>query len=331
MMHRSIMVPVLGLVLLALAALSLASGMRSIPLEDVWSALTGFDDRQAGHIVVREMRVPRTLAALLAGAALGLSGALMQALTRNPLADPGILGINGGAAVGVVVSVWVLGMTDPATFVWAALIGAGLAAVMVYALGFSGGRSHPVRLVLAGAALTALFFAVVRGLLILSQEALEVYRLWVLGGVDTVDFETITALTPFLALGAGLAVIAGSMLNALLLGEDTARALGVRIWLVQALTVLAVVLLCGTTVAMAGPIAFVGLIVPHLARRLAGTEMRWMLIFSALIGAGLLLSADLLGRTRWLFGIEMQAGVMIALIGGPAMIWIARVQKAVRL
>jgi iron complex transport system permease protein len=281
-----------------------------------------FDTGNPDEIVIRSIRLPRLVGGLLAGVSLGMAGALMQGMTRNPLADPGLLGVNAGASVGVVICVIVLGITDPGGFIWIALGGGFVAATFVFLLG-GGGQANPARLILAGAAVTALCLALSRALLIVSQQTLDVYRFWVLGGLDGIDFITIQALLPFFGAGITMAIFAGFILNALMLGEDTARSLGVRVGLAQILIGIAIVILCGATVSMAGPIAFVGLIVPHLARWIAGPDMRWMLLFSTSIGGCLVLAADLLGRLP-LFGGNMQAGVMAALIGGPTLIWLVR-------
>ncbi|UWR63637.1 iron ABC transporter permease [Phaeobacter inhibens] len=310
----------LTLCLLSAAALSL--GARATSWAEIWGGLTAYDPNNADHIVVRNMRLPRLIGAGLAGAALGMSGALIQAMTRNPLADPGLLGINGGAALGVVLCILVLGVTDPAEFIWVALGGGLAASVLVFLLG-GGSQANPLRLILAGAAVSALFLALTRALLLVSRQTLDVYRFWVLGGFDGILPATLQSLLPFLILGALLAIIAGFGLNALMLGEDTAKGLGVRTGLTRLTAGAAIVLLCGATVAMAGPIAFAGLIVPHMARWAAGPAIGWSLAFSAVFGALLLIAADLLGRLA-LFGGNMQAGVMTALIGGPVLIWLVR-------
>lgn len=311
---------VLGLT--ALSAAALRYGVRPTGWGDVWTALTAFDAGSPEHIVIRTMRLPRLLGAALAGAALGMSGALIQGMTRNPLADPGLLGINGGAALGVVLAILLFGTTDPAEFIWIALGGGLAASVLVFLLG-GGSQASPLRLILAGAAVSALFLALTRALLLASQQTLDVYRFWVLGGFDGILPGTLTALLPFLGFGALLAAAAAGGLNALMLGEDTARGLGVRTGLARLTAGIAVVLLSGATVAMAGPIAFAGLIVPHLARWAAGPGIGWTIAFSAVFGALLLTAADLLGRLP-LFGGNMQAGVMTALIGGPVLIWLVR-------
>ncbi|MEO1110375.1 MAG: iron ABC transporter permease [Pseudomonadota bacterium] len=311
---------VLGVCVLSVAALRL--GLRPTSWEQVWAALTAFQPDSADQIVIREIRLPRLLGSILAGASLGVAGALMQGMTRNPLADPGLLGVNAGASLAVVLCILLLGITDPAAFVWLALAGSFAAALLVFLLG-GGNQANPARLILAGAAVSALFLAFSRSLLLVSQQTLEVYRFWILGGFDGISFGTLQALIPFFAVGFVLALSASFVLNALMLGEDTARGLGVRVGLAQLLIGLAIVILCGTTVSMAGPIAFVGLIVPHLARWITGPHMHWAIALSSTIGAGLMICADMLGRMA-LFGGNMQAGVIAALIGGPVLVWLVR-------
>ncbi|OIQ28941.1 MAG: iron ABC transporter permease [Alphaproteobacteria bacterium MedPE-SWcel] len=309
------------------AVFALRLGVRALSWQDIWLSLVAFDPDSAEHIVIRQIRLPRIAAALLCGGCLGVAGALMQALTRNPLADPGLLGVNAGAALGVVLCTFALRITDPAQFFWSALFGAALAAVLVFILG-GNAPSRTGRLILAGAAVSALFYALIRGLLLVSRSSLEVYRVWVLGGFDNVTLDMITALLPFVAIGLFIAFAAGFGLNALQLGEDTAQGLGVRVGLLQLLTGCAIVVLCAATVSMAGPIAFIGLIVPHLARATAPQDMRWLALYSGIYGASMLGVADIIARSA-LFGGNMQAGVMSAILGGPVLIWLVR-SKGVR-
>lgn len=208
--------PILCLLLVLVATVALTTGFRPVAPSEIWHVITAYDAQSADHIVLRDIRLPRMLAALIVGAALGSAGALMQAMTRNPLADPGLLGVNAGAALGVVLSTVVLGMTHPGQFIWSALSGALLAAALVFALGGIGGTgrmdgsssSQTSRLILAGVAVSALFLALTRGLLLLSRKSLEVYRFWVLGGFDGIDFSTLTALLPFFFAGLVLAALA---------------------------------------------------------------------------------------------------------------------------
>ncbi len=310
----------LGLALLA--TLSLRFGFRPLSWADVFFGLSSFDPNVAEHIVVRDIRLPRLIAAILAGSALGVAGAIVQGMTRNPLADPGLLGINAGAAFGVVIVVFALRWSDPSQFIWVALAGSVLGALLVFSLG-GGAQASPARLLLAGAAITAFFLALTRGVLLMSRQSLDVYRFWVLGGLDGISMADLYTLLPFFVAGFAVAVISAFLLNALMLGEDTARGLGVNVGLAKLISVGAIVLLSGSTVALAGPIAFVGLMVPHIARPLAQQDMRWQIAFSAFIGAALMTAADLTGRLPVLGG-NMQAGVMAALIGGPALVWMVR-------
>lgn len=320
--HRPLILLVSTVALLLLAILSLRFGFRPLSWADVVSGMTAFDGDVAEHIVVRDIRLPRLAAALLAGGALGVAGAVVQGMTRNPLADPGLLGINAGAAFGVVMVVFALRWSDPGQFIWVAMAGGTLGAILVFALG-GGAQASPARLLLAGAAITAFFLALTRGVLLMSRQSLDVYRFWVLGGLDGISFADIQTFLPFFATGFVIAIVAAFLLNALMLGEDTARGLGVNVGAAKLISGLAIVLLASATVAMAGPIAFVGLMVPHLARPLSRQDMRWQVGFSAIIGAGLMVCADLAGRLPVLGG-NMQAGVMAALIGGPALVWMVR-------
>lgn len=320
----------LGLMLVTCAA-ALRFGTRDMTLSDVVQALIAYEATNPDHLTVRALRVPRIPAALLAGAALGIAGTIMQSLTRNPLADPGILGVNGGAAVGVMTGIWILGLQSPVALVWPAMLGATGASVLVYFLGGAArGAEDYSRLVLAGAALSAFFLSMIWAMLMTSHEALDVYRFWVLGGFSGVRMDVLSILWPFFLIGALFAGAATLMLNALLLGEDTARALGVRIDVLRLLGLIAIAVLCGSTVAMAGPIAFVGLLAPHIARSFSGVDVRWLGVFSVLIGATLMLLADVLARII-LPGSEMEAGAIIALIGGPALIFLVRRKTSVAL
>ncbi|MBO9474206.1 iron ABC transporter permease [Shimia sp. R10_1] len=305
-----------------LSVLSLRLGFRPLDWPSVWSAFTDFDGNSAAQIVVLDIRFPRLLAALLAGSALGVAGALIQGMTRNPLADPGLLGINAGAAFGVVTVVFALGWSDPRQFVWVAMAGGTVGAVLVFALG-GGAQASPARLLLAGAAITAFFLAMSRAVLLMSRQSLDVYRFWVLGGLDGISTADVQGLLFFFVAGFGIAIVAAFLLNALMLGEDTARGLGVNVGLAKLITGAGIVCLASSTVAMAGPIAFIGLMVPHLARPLSQQDMRWQVAFSAVLGAVLMVCADLVGRLP-LLGGNMQAGVMAALIGGPALVIMVR-------
>ncbi len=315
-----------GALLLALAALaSLALGSRPVPLAVTLDALQAVDPHDDRHLVVRELRLPRTLVALLAGAALGVAGALMQALTRNPLAEPGLLGINAGAALAVIVGVALFDLASMGQYLGCAFLGAGLAGIAVFLLGQARETgTNPVRLVLAGAGLSVML-ASLTGIIVLNAppEVFDRFRHWAAGSLSGSGFALLG--WPGLAIGAGLAAAfaLAARLNALALGQEIGRALGVDLRLTWLLACLAVMLLAGAATALAGLIAFVGLVAPHLARLLAGPDQRWILPFSALIAAGLLLGADILGRLL-AAPAEIAAGIVALLLGGPAFIVLVR-------
>lgn len=311
------------LVLLALA--SLAIGSRPIPLATALDALRAYDPGNDLHLIVRELRVPRLITAVFAGAALGVAGAIMQAVTRNPLAEPGLLGINAGAAAAVVLGVTVFGLTRPLHYVWLAALGAGLAGSAVFVLG----RAHetgtnPIRLVLAGAGLSIVLGAIT-GIVVINAPvtAFDDFRHWAAGSVEGASFEAVSILSVCVVAGflVALSVVGG--LNALALGHELGQALGAapqRIWLAACL---AVMLLAGAATAAAGPIGFVGLIAPHLSRALLGADHRWTLPGAALTAAILLLGADLVGRVVTAPS-EIAAGIVAALLGGPFFIMAVR-------
>jgi iron complex transport system permease protein len=318
---------VVGLVLLALTVMaSIAFGTKSIPLHTVWQALVDADASN-DHVIVRSLRVPRTVLGLGVGLALGLAGAVMQGLTRNPLADPGILGISAGAALAVVVAISVFGVTSPGGFVWFAFLGAGVASFAVYALGAIGrGGATPVKLALAGSAMTTLLLSLTQGVLLANTETLDVFRFWAVGSIAGRDADIVVAVTPFIVIGAVIALLLGRPLNTLALGEDVARSLGQRVHLQRGISALSVVVLCGAATAGAGPIVFVGLVIPHIARAICGPDYRWILAWSAVLGPILLLAADIVGRVIARPG-EVQVGVMTAVIGAPFFIALIRRRK----
>ncbi len=319
MPRQGLLVGVLIVLLAALA--SLLVGSHAVPMAVVFDALYQPDLHNDHHLIVRELRVPRTLVALLAGLALGAAGTLMQALTRNPLAEPGLLGVNAGAALAVILGVALFGLTQVGQYILLAFLGAGVAGVAVFLLGQAGGNdSNPVRLVLAGAGLTMLL-ASLTGIVVLNTppQVYDHFRHWAAGSLA--GSSTATLLWPALAitLGLGLAAALMPQLNALALGRDLGRALGVNLRLTWALACVALMLLAGSATAIAGPIGFVGLVAPHLARALVGPDYRRMLPYAALIAALLLLGADLLGRVL-AAPAELAAGTLALLLGGPAFI-----------
>ena len=320
---------VLLLALLVAASLaSIAVGTRSIGLGDVWRSLFDSALLTDDAVVVRQLRVPRTALGLMVGLALGLAGALMQGHTRNPLGDPGLLGVTAGASLAVVLAISLLGLTTPSGYVWFAFAGALTGTVLVYAIGSAGrGGATPLTLALAGAALSALMFALVRAILVSDQQTLDSFRFWVVGSLAGRGADVAWQVAPFIAVGVVLALANAPALNLLGLGEDVARGLGQRIWLARVVGLSAITLLCGAATAACGPIAFVGLVVPHIVRALTGPDHRWLLPCSALLGGALLLAADVVGRVV-ARPAELQVGIVLALIGAPFFIALVRRSRA---
>ncbi|WP_442791966.1 FecCD family ABC transporter permease [Micromonospora sp. NBC_01740] len=308
------------LLLAAVAVLSIAVGAKQLPLTDVWQGL--LDRDAAEYAVVHRMRLPRTLLGLLAGAALGVAGAVMQALTRNPLADPGLLGINAGAAAAVATGALLFGVGGVGGQVWFALLGAAAVTAAVYAVG--GGRgATPARLALAGAALNATLYSYVSAVMLVDTASLERLRFWTVGSLASAEPSTVRTVAPFMAAGLLVALAVARPLNALALGDDAARALGARPALVRGAVILAITLLCGAATAACGPIVFVGLLVPHLVRALTGPDLRWLLPYCAVLAPVLLLGADVLGRVLSRPG-ELQVGLVTAVAGGPLFLWLVQ-------
>ena len=313
----------LGL-LLAATVSSLIFGHIPVSLAMLINSLTDYDPGSLEHLVIHSERFSRTVTSVVVGAGLAIAGALMQTLTRNPLASPGILGINAGAMFFVVIGATLFSLTSPSQLVWAAFTGAATAAVLVYFLGQEAGRGvSPVRTVLAGVAVTALFVSFAQGLLILNQDRFESILFWLAGSVSGRDLDAIAPLLPLFGGALILALLLSRQLNLLGLDDEVIRGLGLRVGQVRLLIGLVVIVLAGTSVAMAGLIGFVGLIVPHMARGLFGTDHRWLLPLSAIIGATLLLAADTLARLV-IPPQEIPVGVMTALLGTPLFLHLAR-------
>lgn len=320
-------IPVVLAVLILVCFASLAFGARPISFETLIAALTDFDPANGDHAVVHS-RIPRTVTALLVGAALGVAGAAMQGVARNPLADPGILGVNSGAALAVVTGIYVFGISNLTGYIWFAFAGAAVAAVVVYGIASLGREgATPIKLALAGAALSAGLSSLMNAILVSSQDTLEAFRFWQVGNVSGRGWDVILPVIPFVAVGLLITLLTGRILNNLSLGDDVARGLGQKVGLSRAITALGVVILCGAATALAGPIAFVGLVIPHMVRAFTGPDYRWILPFSLVLAPVLLLGADIVGRLIALPG-EVQAGIMTAIIGAPVFIWLVRRRKA---
>ena len=306
------------------AVLSITVGSRDIALADILAALRAPDLGDDRHLVVSLLRVPRTVVAILAGMALGVAGALMQAVTRNPLAEPGLLGVNAGAALAVLIGMTAFDLTTVAQYVWCAFAGAGLAGAAVFAFGQARGTgTHPVRLVLAGAGLSVMLTSSA-GIILLNAppEVFDGFRHWAAGSLEGSGYAGAAVLVAAVAAGLAAAWAIVGQLNAMALGHDLGLALGVNVRATAQLACLAVMLLAGAATAAVGPIAFVGLVAPHLARLSSGPDYRWILPLSALYAAVLLLGADVLGRVV-AAPAEVAAGIVACLIGGPFFVWVA--------
>ncbi|MFT3942976.1 MAG: iron chelate uptake ABC transporter family permease subunit [Ancrocorticia sp.] len=320
----------IGLSLLAVAGavmLSLAFGSRPVTMDEISQGIAawlhGKDATDIGAIAVQR-RIPRTALALMAGAALAISGALMQAITRNPIADPGILGVNTGASLFVVCGIAFLGISSPFQYLILALVGAALTALFVYVVGSVGaGGATPIKLALAGAATAAALSSLVSAILLPRANAMNEFRFWQVGGVAGANWDTMATVAPLILVATAVAFAMAGSLNALLLGDDVATGLGVRVAPTRAIAALAGVALCAAVTAVAGPIGFVGLMVPHVVRLLAGPDQRWLLPLSALGGAVLLTLADTAGRVIGYPG-ETEAGIVTAFLGAPVLVIIAR-------
>lgn len=314
-----------AVVLLVAATLaSLAIGNRAIDPFTVLGALTRYDDDNPLHLMVLELRVPRTLLGIVVGAALAVCGALIQAFTRNPLADPGILGVNAGASFAVTFAVGVLGLTTPGAYVPFALGGAFVLTVLVYALGSVGSSgASPMKLTLAGVALGVAFTGFTTAIVLRDRSTLDVMRFWGVGSIGGHTLDQLAWAVPLIGIGLLIAVLCARSLNALALGDDLAQALGARVRSTRVLVIIAVTLLAGTCVAAAGPIAFVGLMIAHIVRWFTGPDQRWVLAYSMIVGPTFLLLADILGRIVLPNG-ELRVGIVTGLLGAPVLIALVR-------
>lgn len=317
---------VLGLMLLLVCFIgSVALGVADISPLDTFRAVLA-PDGSTEHLIIRTVRIPRSITALLVGAAVAIAGAIMQGLTRNPLADPGILGINAGAALAVVLAVFWLNAASLGVYAGFAMLGATISAVTVYTLGSLGrGGLTPLNVTIAGAALTALMSSLTTGILLLSQRTLEDIRFWLVGSVAGRDIDLVLQVLPYLAVGMVLGLAMGKQLTTLSLGESVAKGLGQNTVWVKVLAAVSVVLLAGGSVAIAGPIGFIGLIVPHMVRFWTGADYRWILPYSALTGAILLLVADV-GARLVIQPQELPVGIVMPLLGAPFFIYLTRSQ-----
>ncbi|MEK4531636.1 iron ABC transporter permease [Solibacillus sp. FSL W7-1472] len=303
--------------------LSITYGYANTNLQTTWEAFFHFN-KSNEHIIILRHRLPRALIATFVGASLAIAGALLQTMTRNPLASPGILGINAGAGLFVVLAISIFQMTSLFSFTLVAFLGAAVSALSILAISSIGhGEMMPMNLTLAGTALGALFYSITQGLLAINEAQLDQVLFWLAGSVQGRDLQMLWVVLPFFAIGWLITAIMAKQLNLLSLGEDVAKGLGLNVLKTKLLIVLIVVLLAGGSVAIAGPISFIGLIIPHIARKIIGTEHQWYIPLAALLGAILLLFADL-GARYIIMPQEVPVGVMTAIIGTPIFVYIAR-------
>ncbi|MXS74072.1 MULTISPECIES: FecCD family ABC transporter permease [unclassified Microbacterium] len=323
---RTVVATLAILVLLAVMVIaSLAVGSRPLAFPDVIAALFS-ERRDATGVIVHDLRLPRTLTALLVGSALGVAGVLIQAATRNPLADPGLLGVNAGAAVGVVVAIAFFGVGTASGYVWFAFVGAAAAATAVYLAARPSGRSGTVGLVLAGIALSACLSAVVRIITLADDDTFDSFRFWAVGSFERRDPGVALQLLPLAVVGLVLAVAVARGLDQLRLGADVARSLGVSPALVLVASGAAITLLCAVATSAAGPLAFIGLLVAHVVRRVGPADLRAQLPLAALAGATLTLASDVIGRVIAI-PAEVEAGIVAAFLGAPLLLWLVLRKK----
>lgn len=315
--------------LAAMCVASLAIGTENVTLPTVWHALTDYRDI-GDQWIVRDLRIPRTVLAVIVGLALGLSGTLIQAVGRNPLADSEILGINSGAALFVVCAIAFLGMTGVWTYIWFAFAGALFAMLLVYLVGMTGRATvTPVRVLLAGVAIGAVMDGVGFAVRLHNPRAFDNMRFWDAGALDGRGLNVAATIAPFIAVGVVLCLIVGRSLNVTALGDDLAKSMGGNVARTQALSLVSVTLLAGAATAGAGPIGFVGLMVPHAVRRFTGPDWRWILAYATVVAPTLLLAADIVGRVI-IRPAELPAGIVTAFLGAPVLIWLIRKRGAVR-
>ncbi|MDQ3653541.1 MAG: iron ABC transporter permease [Chloroflexota bacterium] len=315
----------LGLALVAVVALlSLRFGAHPITTSQAWNAIFDYDSSSYEELVVRTLRLPRTVIALGCGAALAVTGAVMQAITRNPLADSSILGVSGGASFAIVTAIFYLGITSPYQFVWFAFAGALAASVLVFVVGASGrDGATPIKLTLAGVVISSLLAAWTSALVLLDEQTMDVARFWMAGSVAGRPLDVFWVVSPFLLAGTLACVFLGHQLNVMSMGEETARSLGMNTARTRIICGMLVVLITGAATAAAGPIGFVGLAVPHMVRAVIGPDYRWILAYSVVVGAIFLTAADILGRVVLDSG-ELQVGIVTALAGAPFLVYLAR-------
>lgn len=315
---------VLGVILLLIVNfLSLVLGYTDLTFHTVIDAFSHFDGSNE-HIIIQDVRLPRALIGTVVGASLAIAGALLQALTRNPLASPDILGFNAGASFFIVVALMLFSISSLQATTWIAFLGAMIAGLLVYFLG-SVGRDGmtPIKMTLSGAAIAALFGSLTQGLLVMDESALDQMLFWMSGSVQGRELAILLSVLPYIIIGVVIALVIASKINILTMGDDVAKGLGQRTGFVKLVTGLAIILLAGGSVAIAGPIGFIGIVVPHIVRTVVGNDYRWIIPYCAIVGGIFLVIADI-GARYVLMPEEVPVGIMTALVGIPFFIYIAR-------
>jgi len=321
----------LGLLLCGLVPLSTMVGSHAIAPSTVWQAILAFDPSNSDHLLVVHLRIPRTLLAIVVGMGLGVAGAIMQALTRNPLADPGLFGVNAGAAAAVATAIAFFGTGSVVAYMGYGLCGAALAGLAIYVLGDLRHEASPERVVLAGAALSVVLLSLTQIILINSDEQVfNQFRHWTVGSLQGRGYAVLGPVSLLTLFGLGIALLLARSLDAMALGQDLSRALGTNPAFVWSAASVAIIVLAGAATAAAGPIIFIGLTAPHLARFITGPSHRWLLPYAMAIAATLMVAADILGRVIVPPG-EVGVGIMVALMGGPFFVALVRRRRVARL
>jgi iron complex transport system permease protein len=321
--HRIIGLIIGILVFIVFIGFSIVYGYTNTTWKMALNAFTNFDGSNE-HLIIQTVRLPRAMIAAAVGASLAIAGTFMQALTKNPLASPGIFGINAGAGFFIVIAVSLFSISSLQAFTWLAFLGAAVAALIVYTIGGLGREGlTPMKLTLAGAAIAAMFSSFTQGFLVINEMALDQVLFWLAGSVQGRKLEVLTSVLPYLVIAWILSLLMAEKINVLAMGDDVAKGLGQRTGMVKLMVALVIILLAGGSVAVAGPIGFIGIVVPHLARSLVGIDHRWVVPYSALLGGILLLAADI-GARYVVMPEEVPVGVMTAIIGTPFFIYIAR-------
>ncbi|WP_163191631.1 FecCD family ABC transporter permease [Clostridium thermarum] len=324
---RVIAIYLVSIVILGLCVfVSLAWGSKSVPFSQVINALQNNNDTSFSVLVVRE-RIPRTVFSIMAGASLGISGALMQSITRNPIADPSILGVNTGASLFVVIGIAFFNINSANHYIWLALLGAGVTAVFVYVIASLGnGSMTPIKLALSGAATSAVLSSFVSAVILPRSQVMDAFRFWQVGSVSGATWDSITLILPFVIIGVIISLASIPALNVLALGDEVATGLGAKTGVIRLVCAIAGVMLSGATTAIAGPIGFIGLMIPHSIRLIFGSNLKGIVPLSAIGGAALLIISDVLGRVIGSPG-EIQVGIITAFLGAPILVIIARKAK----